>query len=98
MTHPLWIAAGIGLWALHFAAVYGLTGLACARGLGPAVPWGVAASTLLAAAMAAMLLARGLARPRGFVPWMTAAVAAMALFAIVLEGLPALWMSPCASR
>ena len=46
-------------WALHFAVVYGYTGLACARALDRSVPWVVGVSTLVLGAVAALLFARG---------------------------------------
>lgn len=93
-----WIAAAIALWALHFTAIYGFAGIACARGLERAVPGFIAVATLLAAGAAVFLIARGVARRESFAGWMTAALAAVALYAIVLEALPALWIAPCVAR
>jgi hypothetical protein len=90
----LWMSAGVLVWALHFAAVYGFTGLACARGFGASAPWFVAAATALAAAIAAMLVVRNVSSE--FTRWMTAALAAAALIAIVWEGLAALLVPTCA--
>ena len=42
----LWIAAGIGVWALHFAVVYAVTAIACARAAPHLVPWSIAATYL----------------------------------------------------
>lgn len=88
------ILAGPLLWALHFAALYGFTALACARGFGAAVPWVVVAATLVAAAAAIAVIATHLSAE--FTRWMTASVAALALLAIVWEGLSPLWAPPCA--
>jgi hypothetical protein len=55
------MAYGPALWALHFAALYGFTALACARGFAGAVPWVIAAATL---AIAAAATADGDADPR----------------------------------
>jgi hypothetical protein len=87
------ISAGVIVWALHFALVYGFTGLACARGLGAAVPWVVAAVTALAAALAVLLVLKNLHAE--FIQWMTAAVAAAALVAILWEGLAGLLVPTC---
>lgn len=98
MTRAAWIPAGIAIWAAHFAIVYGYTGLACARGLERSVPWVVCAVTLVAAGAAFVVAVRAAAARAQFAAWMTAAVAAIALYAILLEGLPALWVTPCALR
>lgn len=90
----LWMSSGVIVWALHFAAVYGFTALACARGFGAAAPWAVGVATALAAALAIALIARNL--DGEFTRWMTAAIAATALLAILWEGLPALMVTPCA--
>ena len=92
----LWIAAGIGVWALHFAVLYGFTGLACARGWAGAVPWVVAGATL--AAVAALGLAGWRQWPRRgeFIGWMSLAVAGLALIAIAYEAVPVLIVPPCA--
>ncbi|WP_035693740.1 hypothetical protein [Azospirillum halopraeferens] len=49
--------AGLLIWAAHFVLVYGLTGLACARGLGGATLLGVALvpAAIVAATLAALL-------------------------------------------
>lgn len=88
----------VALWAVHFGTIYGFTGIACARGLEGAVPWVVGLATLVAAALAASLLARGLARRDDFIDATTAGLAGLALIAIAWEGVPALWMTPCALR
>jgi len=88
------IPLGVVVWALHFAATYGFTALACARGFGAAVPWVVVAATLVAAAAAIAVIATHLSAE--FTRWMTASVAALALLAIVWEGLSPLWAPPCA--
>jgi hypothetical protein len=89
----LWISSGVIVWALHFAAIYGFTALACARGIGAAAPWVVGAATVVAAALAAALILRNLSSE--FTQWMTAAVAAAALLAILWEGLSAFLATPC---
>ena len=88
------ISLGILVWALHFAAIYGFTAVACARGFGAAAPWVALAATVVAAAAATAIIATHLSAE--FTRWMTAAVAGLALLAIVWEGLSPLWAPPCA--
>ena len=89
------IAAGIVIWALHFAAIYGATALACARGLpqlvAPAVGWATAA----AVAALAVVLVRGYRRRQVFERWLGAALAALALVAVAWEAIPVLVVPPC---
>lgn len=89
------LSAGVLVWALHFAAIYGFTALACARQLPAPVPWAVALATLAAAAGCLLILRQELARP-GFEAWLAAGLAALALLAIVWEALPVLMVPPCA--
>jgi hypothetical protein len=92
-----WISAGVIVWALHFAVIYGFTGLACARGWDGAIPSTVALATLAAGALIVIILFKGIRRQE-FIHWMTTAVAALALVAIVWEGAPVLLVSPCGLR
>ena len=89
------IGAGAIVWALHFAAIYGLTALACARGFPSAVPWAIGIATALAAAAAAAIIALALRNP-DFAGWMAAAVAGLALLAIVWQAFPVLMLPACA--
>lgn len=98
MRSGLWIPAGVVVWAMHFTVVYTGAAIACARGVPGPVPWIVGIATAMATLAAAWLVARGLAHRAHFVGWMTAAVAAIGLAAILLEGVPALWIPPCAWR
>jgi hypothetical protein len=90
------MSAGPLCWALHFAAIYGFTGLACARGMADAVPVAVAAFTLVAGGAAAAVLWLSLRRRESFEHWLAAALAAAALLAIAWEALPALLVPACA--
>lgn len=94
----LWMSSGVIVWALHFVAVYGFMGLACARGLEAAVPWTVGIATIVAAGLAAGLLVRGARRRAQFVDGIAAGLAGFALLAILWEGLPILMVAPCATR
>ena len=98
------------VWALHFALVYGFTGLACARQLGtrewhgfPVVPLTIVAATAVAAVAvgALLIVARRQARDEeGPAPrflWYTARMmAVLALAAIVWEGMAAVYVPRCA--
>jgi hypothetical protein len=92
----LWIAAGASVWALHFAAIYGVTALACARAFPRAIPWTVATATLLAATLLVALMVKGYRERAGFVGWMTGTLAALALVAVVYESIGAAIVPSCA--
>lgn len=98
MRRALWMSSGVIVWAVHFAAVYGFTGLACARGMAAIVPWGVGAATLVALAVAALLVWRGVGRHGEFENGMATGLAAFALLAIAFEGVPLFMGNPCVSR
>jgi hypothetical protein len=91
----LWISSGAVVWALHFAAIYGVTALACARAFPHAIPWAVAAATLVAAALLVALILKGRRGRASFIGWMTGAVAALALVAIVYESIGAAVLPSC---
>lgn len=97
------MSAGVIIWAVHFAVIYGYTGLACAERLGTSglgialIPWVVGAATLVAVALIiprVLPVFRTGPRP-DFVTWMSAYVALLALAAILLEALPPLWLPLC---
>jgi hypothetical protein len=90
----LFMASGIGVWALHFTVIYGFTGLACARGFGASAPWVVGTATLLAAAAVIAIIVTHLSAE--FTRWMTAALAGAALVAVVWEGIAAFMVPACA--
>ena len=81
----LWIAAGIGVWALHFAAIYAVTAIACARAAPNVVPWSIAGATVVGLALAGAIVVIGWRKRADFVDWMAAGVAALAIVAIVWE-------------
>jgi hypothetical protein len=95
MTRIAWMASGVLVWALHFAALYGFTALACARGFGGAVPWFAGLATLAALAAMLAIVARNLPRRAEFESWMTAAIAALALIGIVYETVSAYLVRSC---
>jgi hypothetical protein len=90
------LSAGPIAWALHFAAIYGFTGVACARGLAGAVPWAVGVATLVAGAACAAIVVAGMRRRYEFEAWLSAALAGLALLAIAWEALTVLLVRPCA--
>lgn len=94
--HALWIPAGIVIWGLHFAVIYGFTALACARGHPTAVPWLVVVSSAIAVTLVGAVMVKGFRRRSAFIEWMSASVAAFALIAILYEMLAALLSPSCA--
>jgi hypothetical protein len=54
----VFLLSGLLIWVLHFLFVYGLNGLACARGFGGNIAWGVGVVPLVvvAATVIAVLL------------------------------------------
>jgi hypothetical protein len=83
------LGAGIAVWAAHFALVYGMTSVACARGMADRVPALVGLATLVAAAAAAALVVREARRCATFEGWIACGLAALALVAILYQGVPA---------
>lgn len=98
MTRALWVAAGVIVWAAHFLAIYGFTGVACAHGYGWEVPWVAGIATVGAAALVAPILRRGWRRRAEFEHALSAGLAAFALLAILFEGLAVLLVTPCGLR
>ena len=90
MSTLLRMSAGAIVWATHFAAIYGATAFACARGNVRAVPWIVVLATLAGVGFAATIMLRSYPRRDDFVHWMTAAIAAMAAIAMLLEAMAGL--------
>ena len=93
--HPSWMAAGALTWAVHFTLIYGITALACARGVPRAVPWAIAIAGALAVAVTFAVLQRSRRERHTFVGWMTAVSAGLALVAVVYESLPVVFLPVC---
>lgn len=89
------MSAGVIVWSLHFLAIYGVTGLACARGAPDVVAHAVALATALACLALVPLIVQGYRRRGAFEHWMSATVAAFALVAVVYEALPVLLVPSC---
>ena len=94
----LWIAAGIGVWALHFAVVYAVTAIACARAAPQLVPWSIAGATIVGLAVAGAIAVIGYRKRADFINWMAAGVAALAIVAIVWEAAALPWLPVCAGH
>jgi hypothetical protein len=90
------ISSGAIVWAVHFAVLYGITALACARDFPRAVPWTVGIATLAAALALAAIAAHGYRRRADFTGWLSAGLAVAALVATVFEGYAGLVVPPCA--
>ena len=95
MRQILFMSSGVTVWALHFAAIYGLSALACARGWRGLVVPSTVVSTVLASIAIGVILAVALPRRAQFEYWMSACLAALALVAIVWEALPVLMVPAC---
>jgi hypothetical protein len=89
------ISAGVIIWALHFAAIYGVTGLACARGWKDLVSPAIAAATAAAVVAALVVIVAGWRRRGEFEPWLSASLAGFALVAILYEALAVLLVPLC---
>jgi cytochrome c len=90
------IAAGIGIWALHFGAIYAIAAIACARNAASVIPWSIGAVTAIALVAALVVIAGSIRKRSGFAAWMTIAVAAIAAVAIVFEAIAVALVPACA--
>lgn len=90
------MSGGVVVWALHFAAIYGATALACARGMVSLVPLIVGGATLLAVLLLVPMLVLGVRRRHQFEGWLGGVLAAFALVAVLWEALPVLIVEACA--
>jgi hypothetical protein len=89
------VSAGVIIWALHFAAIYGLTALACARGWGAAMLPALWLATAAAVIASLLVVAAGWRRRDVFEYWLSAAIAGLGLVAIVYEALAILMVPAC---
>lgn len=99
----LMMISGIIVWALHLGAIYGVTGLVCARTAVPGwpdpamLPWFIGGATIVALAAVLGFVVPAL-RPgarRGARHWITAGIGGFAFVGILYQGLPALLVAPC---
>jgi hypothetical protein len=91
----LTLSAGVIIWALHFAAIYGITALACARGWEGLVPPAIAGATAVAVVASIFVIASGWRRRGVFEYWLSATIAGFGLIAIVYEAIPVLVVPTC---
>lgn len=89
------MSSGVVVWALHFAVIYGFTGLACARGWAPLVPPAVVFATGVALAAALAVIVAGFTKRGEFESWMSAALGGFAFIAIAYEGIAVLIVPAC---
>ena len=96
MSRIAWMASGVLVWALHFAALYGFTALACARGFGGAVPWFGGFAALVALAAMLVIVARNLPRRAEFEGWMSVSIAGLAFVGVAYGTVSAYLVRSCA--
>jgi hypothetical protein len=90
------MSSGAIVWGAHFAAIYGITALACARGFPGLVPWAIGIATLIAAGLLFFLIWISFKEIDAFANWLSGAVAGLALLAIVWEATAVLLVPACA--
>jgi hypothetical protein len=90
------MSAPVVIWALHFGAIYGATGVACARGAPQAAVVAVGVATLLAAVLLLVVVVRAWARRVRFEAWIAAALGGFALLGVLWEAVPVLIVEACA--
>ena len=102
------LSAGILVWTVHFAVIYGYTGLACARRYTDAgaawiaaVPWVIAIAGVLALAAMALVIVPVVRSLRShesaqFADWMGAGLAGLAAIGVVFESVPVVMLPVCA--
>jgi hypothetical protein len=95
VSRIVFMSSGVMVWALHFAAVYGITGLACARGWHSLVMPSIAVATAIAAIASLSIIAASLRRRTQFEYWMSASIAGLGLVAIVWETIPVFLLPIC---
>lgn len=86
------------IWAVHFAAIYGLTALACARQMVALVPWVVAVASVIAVAvLLALAIPAGLRvlRTSRLADSLAAGLGGLALVAVVWEASSLFWVPAC---
>ncbi|KRB67958.1 hypothetical protein [Noviherbaspirillum sp. Root189] len=104
----LLIFSGPIIWVVHFLAIYGATGVICARPAAARLQWfGLHAAdwcTLMASVVAMATIGAIVLRTRrqqahaghaGFTPWMAAGLGLLSIIAILWETLPILFIPAC---
>jgi hypothetical protein len=90
------MSSGAIVWGAHFGAIYGITALACARGLAGVVPWAIGIATIVAVAVLLLLIWSSFKDLGAFANWLGAAIGGLALLAIVWEAVAVLLVPACA--
>ncbi|MBP0444427.1 hypothetical protein J8J14_06505 [Roseomonas sp. SSH11] len=106
-----WPAAGLGVWAAHFGAIYAIHAFACERGFAGeqlfGIPWVMAmilGVTILALLMLGLLfwlgypggaLTQGGEAEPRFTLWFGAIACVVSAFAVVFQAAPAMVLPPC---
>ena len=93
--HALWLAAGPFVWALHFTVLYGVTALACARGVPTLIPWSIAIATIGATAALLVLVNYARRARDDFIRWTSSALAGLGLLGIAFESVTVLLVPAC---
>jgi hypothetical protein len=88
---------GLLVWAAHFAALYGATGLACARGFPESLPWTIGGVTFAAlVANGALALSSLRAATAGdILDWLAVSGAAVSTLAVIWQAFPILVIPIC---
>ena len=89
------MSSGVIVWAVHFAVIYGVTAIACARGGARLVPWVIGAATLVGVVLTAAIVLRSYPRRDDFAHWLAAALAGIAMLAMVWEAIAAFVARSC---
>jgi drug/metabolite transporter (DMT)-like permease len=94
------IGAGPLIWATHLGLVYGVTAIACARGMGGVATPVIVAATFVAVIAVTWLLVKEIRRGRSTpskrqVAFFAAALAGLSAVAILWAGLPVAFVPAC---
>jgi ABC-type glycerol-3-phosphate transport system permease component len=95
MKRALFMASGVIIWALHFTAIYGYAGLACARRWDSTVTWVVSGATVVGVIAVMVPLVAGWRGRERFEHGIASGLAAFALLAILWEGASVAFLVPC---
>lgn len=107
----LYLFAGPLFWAIHFIALYGFTGLVCARGWQSThwggiglIGWGAGGLTITILSLLLLSIARLLKHPlnqvqeratRQFIRWSATTLGLLAMLAMVWETIPVAVLEHC---
>lgn len=89
------ISAGVVVWALHFALLYGVTSVACSRGAAAAAGPVIAVATAVAVALLLPIIVLAWRRRAEFEAGLGAALGGFALIGVLWNALPLLFVPAC---